>query len=160
MAQLRWMTAAGVVLIATLGATLGYSLAQESGPPAKVPFAGTQVDLEQARGVGRQMQVQAAVVAGYPLVGTRVEVRTRTGYEAGVPAEFDPGTTSGSNNFLYVGKLAAFDAYWVGLEAKDGSKVWIPREGVSQVYEMPAKGVAASQPARPAPEAPQRARGY
>jgi len=99
------------------------------------------------------MQVQAAVIAGYPLVGTRVEIHIRQGYEAGVPRAFDPGTTSGPDNFLYVGKLAAFDAYWVGLEGSDGSKVWLQREAVGQLHEMPAAAVAASQPARPAPEA-------
>src|SRR3954464_5282189 len=109
MTQRRWIAAAAVVLVASLGATIGYSPAQEGGgPPGKGPFAGAQVELEQARGVGRQMQVQSAVIAGYPLVGTPVEVRTSHGYESGVPSAFDPGTTSGSNNFLYAGKLAAF----------------------------------------------------
>jgi hypothetical protein len=147
MAHRRWITAVGVGLLVTIG----YSLAQGEGNRATVPFAGAQVELDQARGVGRQLQVQAAVTAGYPLVGTRVQIWIRNGYQAGVPSAFDPGTTSGSNNFLYTGKLAAFDPYWVGLEGTDGSKVFLPREGVSQVHEMPAHGVTTSRPARPAP---------
>jgi hypothetical protein len=145
MVHRHWIAA---VLIASLSASIGYVLAQEGGPPAKVPFAGAEVDLDRARGMGRQMQVQAAVLAGYPLAGTRVEVHIRNGYEAGVPRAFDPGTTSGPDNFLYVGKLAAFDPSWVGLEASDGSKVWIQRESVAQLHEMPGAAAAASQPAR------------
>ena len=144
MSHRRWIAAGAGVLFVSLGATIGYSLAQENSAPT-VPFAGGQVELQQARNVGRQMQVQSAVIAGYPLVGARVEVCVRNGFESGVPKPFDPGTTSAPDNFLFVGKLAAFDANWVGIEGRDGSKIYLPREGVSQVHELPA---ATSQPVR------------
>jgi hypothetical protein len=139
MSNQRWIAGCAVIIsVACLGAALGRAAAQEKSATT-MPFAGAVVEVEAARAAGRQMQAQAAVLAGYPVVGTTVEIWTSAGYKAGVPSAFDPGNVSGSNNFLYVGKVAAFDAHWVGLEAEDGSRVWIPREGVSQVRDRPTR---------------------
>ncbi|MEA2709565.1 MAG: hypothetical protein QOF78_2166 [Phycisphaerales bacterium] len=139
--------------VACLGVAVALSIA---GQPARGPAATAPANMpmtvspetDAARAVGRQMQAQAALLAGYPQVGMQVEVWVKQGATFTVPASFEkPGATqSGNNTFLLHGKLTAFDANWVGLEGSDGAKMWLPRENIAHVYEPPAGKQITGQP--------------
>jgi hypothetical protein len=115
------------------------------------PVGAEQAELEALRAAGRKMQTQAAMIAGYPLIGAQVEVHLANTATTPLPRSHDANNGVGNNNFVVVGRLVAFDAHWVGLEAEDTSRIWLPREHVATVYEPPA-GVGVRRP-RQAPGA-------
>jgi hypothetical protein len=124
-------------------------------PPTTVattaPHSSAHAEVEAVRAARRKMQAEAAVVAGYPLIGTQVEVRLADAATTPVPRSHDPNRGVSNNDFVLVGKLVAFDVHWVAIEAEDASRVWVPREHVAMVYEPPA-GVGGRRP-RQAPGA-------
>jgi hypothetical protein len=79
------------------------------------------------------MRALTAAMAGYPHIGGDVEVGLSP--NAAVPAPFNNATRKAR------GKLLAFDANWVGIQAREYDvKVWIPRENVGYVAEIPGTG--------------------
>jgi hypothetical protein len=79
------------------------------------------------------MRALAAEAAGYPRIGSDVEVGLSP--NAAVPAPFNNAARKAR------GRLLAFDAEWVGLQAREYDvKVWLPRESVGYVAEIPGTG--------------------
>jgi hypothetical protein len=77
------------------------------------------------------MRALAAEAAGYPRIGSDVEVGLSP--NAAVPAPFKSRVARG--------RLLAFDADWVGIQAREYDvKVWLPRESVGYVAEIPGTG--------------------
>jgi hypothetical protein len=79
------------------------------------------------------MRALTAEAQGYPRIGADVEVGLAP--NAAVPAPFN---NAGRKCH---GRLLAFDADWVGLQAREYDvKVWLPRESVGYVAEIPGTG--------------------
>ncbi len=79
------------------------------------------------------VRAMVAEAAGYPRIGSDVEIGLNP--SAAIPAPFDKVSRKAR------GKLLAFDANWVGIQAREYDvKVWLPRENVGYVASIPGNG--------------------
>ncbi|HTL29994.1 MAG TPA: hypothetical protein VL282_12265 [Tepidisphaeraceae bacterium] len=79
------------------------------------------------------MRAMVAEAAGYPRIGSDVEIGLIP--NAAVPAPFNNAQRKAR------GKLLAFDANWVGIQAREYDvKIWLPRENVGYVADIPGTG--------------------
>ena len=120
----QWRRTAAFALVACGAALLGLSWAQPPAPNTVSPSATT--------------------ANAFPAIGTRVRVHLADSRSTPVPSSFyESARFGGQNNWLVAGKVTWFDGNWVGLEADDGAKAWIPRESIGLVHEA----AAATKPA-------------
>lgn len=133
---MRYLPYVGVVVIIALVWAFSPTHAQVRGNDAgSSTVVGSSSVSGSATPVPDSTAVRAMVAeaAGYPRIGSDVEIGLNPA--AAIPAPFDKVSRKAR------GKLLAFDANWVGIQAREYDvKVWLPRENVGYVASIPGNG--------------------
>jgi hypothetical protein len=134
---MRYVPYVGVVVIITLVWAFSPTHAQVRVDTSGSAMHGTPEAQQGTRTASpldsTAVRAMVAEAAGYPRIGSDVEIGLNP--SAAIPAPFDKVSRKAR------GKLLAFDANWVGIQAREYDvKVWLPRENVGYVASIPGNG--------------------